>query len=556
MKKEQLKRYLPHLIAVVSFIAVAMIYFHPAAQGYKLKQGDITNYRGMAQEINEFRRMFDEEPLWTNSMFGGMPAYQISVQYPNNIVKMVDKVFTLGLPRPVNYVFLYMFGFYLLLISLRVRPPLAALGAFAFGFSSYFFIILEAGHNTKAHAIGYMAPVLAGIIWAYRGRILFGGAVAALFLALQIAANHVQITYYFAFLVLFVIIAALYKAFKTNQVPLFAKASAVLAGAAFLAVVSNANLLWNTYEYGEYTTRGSTELTVKADGSSNEDIATKGLDRDYITNWSYGIGESFSFLIPNAKGGATGVVGEDPDALKSVDRAMQSTIGQSNKYWGNQPFTSGPVYMGAIIILCFLLGIFFVHTPLKWALLATALLTMALGWGKNFMGLTDFFLDYIPGYDKFRAVTIVLAVTELVVPILAVLFLKKVFDNPEILAEQKKKFFAVAGGLAALLGLFLITPETFFDFLSNQEKDLLNAQMDGEQAADFLLYGESLITVRTEIFRADALRSLIFVLAGGVSLWLLAVGKLKSNAVLGILAVLVLVDMWGVNKRYLNNEKD
>ncbi len=556
MNKDMLKRYLPHLVAIVAFIAVATIYFYPAVNGYQLKQGDITNFKGMAQEIQEFRRMYDEEPLWTNSMFGGMPAYQISVQYPNNVVKMVDKVVTLGLPRPVSYLFLYLLGFYILLISLRVRPAVAAIGAVAFAFSSYFFIILEAGHNTKAHAIAYMAPTLAGIIWAYRGRYLFGGAVTALFLALQIAANHVQITYYFGILVVFVAIAAAVKAYQIKHLPVFAKASATLIIAAVLALVSNMNLLWNTYEYGKYTTRGATELSIKPDGSSNDDIATKGLDRDYITNWSYGKGESFSFLIPDAKGGATGVLGNNPDVMKSVDRSMQSSISQSNRYWGDQPFTSGPVYMGAIVILLFLLGIFFVQSPLKWALLATAILTMALGWGKNLMWLTDFFLDYAPGYDKFRAVTIILAITEFVVPILGFLFLKRLFDEPQIILEQKKKFFAVAGGLAALLGLFLLTPDTFFDFLSQGEKDMLNGQMDGEQAADFMLYGESLIKARMGIFRSDALRSLMFV-AGGIALiWLFAKGTIKAQLALGILGVLILVDMWGVNKRYLNNEKD
>ncbi len=556
MNKELLKRYVPHIIAIAAFAAVALVYFYPATQGYQLKQPDIVNYRGMAQEINEFRRVFKEEPLWTNSMFGGMPAYQIAVKYPNNVVKAVDKVFSFGMPRPVNFVFLYMLGFYILLISLRIRPPLAAIGAVAFAFSSYLFIILEAGHNTKAHAIAYMAPTLAGIIWAYRGRYLFGGAIAALFLALQISANHVQITYYFGIMVGFVVVAALVKAIQIKEVPIFAKATGTLALAALLALLCNVNLLWNTYEYGKYTTRGATELTIKPDGSSNDDIATQGLDREYITNWSYGIGESFTFLIPDAKGGGTAMLGSNPDELKNVDRGMQSSVAQSNRYWGDQPFTSGPVYMGALVVLFFLLGLFFVKGPFKWALLATALLTMALGWGKNMMGLTDFFLDYVPGYDKFRAVTIILSITGFAVPLLAFLFLKRVFEEPELLQKENKKFYAVAGGLIALLGAFLALPETFFSFLSQGERDMLNAQMEGEQSADFLLYGQSLIQARVGIFRSDVLRSLIFVAAGAGLIWLFAKGTLKQTAVLGILAALILIDMWGINKRYLNNAKD
>lgn len=556
MKNINFKNYLPHLIAAAVFVLLSAVYFYPALNGYQLRQGDITNYRGMAQEIQEFRRMYNEEPLWTNAMFGGMPAFQISVLYPNNIVKMLDKAVTLWLPRPINFVFLYMFGFYLLMVSLRVRPGPAIVGAVAFAFSSYLFIILEAGHNTKAHAIGYMAPVLAGIIWAYRGRILFGGVIAALFLALQISANHVQITYYFGIATVFVVLAALYRAVKSDQISLFLRASGVLAGAALLALLSNANLLWNTYEYGKYTTRGPSELTVKPDGTSNEDIATAGLDRDYITNWSYGIGETFSFIIPDAKGGATGVLGEDPEVLKNVDREMQGSVAQSNRYWGDQPFTSGPVYFGAVVMLLFLLGAVFVRAPIKWALLGAAALTVMLGWGKNFMPLTDFFLDYVPGYDKFRAVTIILAVTGLIVAILAMIFLKQVSEEPEVLTKRAKAFFGTAGGLLGLLILFLLLPETFFDFLSSAEKDMLNAQMDGDRAAEFLLYGESLITARTAIFRADVLRSLIFVAAGAASLWLLAKGVIKPKVAVAAIGVLILIDMWGVSKRYLNNEKD
>ena len=295
------RKILPHIIVIAAFVGISAIYFYPAFTGNKLKQGDITHFRGMSQEIVEFRRMFDEEPLWTNSMFGGMPAYQISVKYPNDILGFVDDILTLGLPGPANYLFLYMLGFYLLLLAFRLKPGLAAVGAFAFAFSSYFIIIIEAGHNSKAHAIGYLAPVLAGIIWTYRGKFLLGAAVTAFFVALQVHANHVQITYYFGILVAFYTIAKLIQSVRQKAVPQFVRASVFLLVAGTIGVLANANILWNTYNYGKSTTRGKSELTINPDGSTNQSNVTAGLDRDYVTQWSYGIDETFSFLFPTPK---------------------------------------------------------------------------------------------------------------------------------------------------------------------------------------------------------------------------------------------------------------
>lgn len=560
--KELLRRFLPHIIAIVSFIILAAIYFYPAFDGYILKQGDITSFRGMAQEIWAFRRMFGEEPLWTNSMFGGMPAFQISTLYPNNIIGMLDAVVSLGLPRPANYLFLSLFGFYILLLSFRLKPVPAAIGAVAFALSTYFIIILEAGHNSKAHAIAYMAPALAGIVWAYRGKLFLGAGLAAFFLALQIGANHVQITYYFGILVLFYGIAKLVEAVRNKTVPYFAKASGTLLLAAALALLCNLNVLWNTYEYGKYTTRGTSELTINPDGTSAEDIQTAGLDRDYVTQWSYGIDESFSFLIPNAMGGASGALidentqKENPTLFNELAGGYQETGIFPNSYWGDQPFTSGDVYMGALIILLFLLGAFYVRGPVKWALIITAILTMALSWGKNLMGLTDFFLDYVPGYDKFRAVTIILAVTELVVPLLGFLFLKKLYESKEIVTENPKKYLAVTGALVGLLVVLLAIPDTFFDFYSAAEAAQLNALMAGEKASQTLVYADALKEMRISVFRSDAFRSLIFVVLGAGLVWLFAKSKIKEPVFFVVLAVLVIADLWPVDKRYLDNEKD
>lgn len=556
------KQFLPHLIAIAAFLCISAVYFYPVFEGYKLKQGDITHFRGMAQEIIEFRRMYDEEPLWTNSMFGGMPAYQISVLYPNDILGFVDNIVTLWLPKPIKYLFLYMLGFYLLLLAFRLRPGLAAVGAVAFAFSTYFLIIIQAGHNSKAHAIGYMAPILAGIIWTYRGKLLPGAALATLAVALEIHANHVQITYYFGFLVLLYALARLVQAIRLKKIPAFVKASAVLLVAGAIGVLANSNILWNTYSYGQETTRGPSNLTIQPDGESNAHNVTEGLDRDYVTQWSYGLGETFSFLIPNVHGGASGALIDantqktDPQLYNKLARGYQATQVYPNTYWGDQPFTSGPVYVGALVVLLFLLGALFVEGPVKWALVATAILTIMLSWGHNFMGLTDFFLDYIPGYNKFRAVTIILAVTELVFPLLGFLFLRKLFRDPNLIIREKKKFFIVSGSLLGLLILFLAVPNLFFDFLSSNESNAFNAAMGGEAGAAVLDYVNVLKAERISLFRADAFRSLAFAGIGAALLWFFAKGKLKNSVLIGVLGLLILIDLWPVDKRYLNNEKD
>ncbi len=516
----------------------------------------------MAQEIVEYRRMYGEDPLWTNSMFGGMPAYQISVEHSNDIISIIDDVVTLGLPRPANYLFLYLLGFYILMISLRVKPALATVGALAFAFSSYYFIILEAGHNTKAHAIGYMAPVLAGIIWAYRGKFLFGGAVAALFLALEIDANHVQITYYLGFLVLFMILVFAFRAFRQQKINEFVKASIVLLVAAILGVSANMNNLWPTYEYGEYSIRGTTELTIAPDGNSNEANTTKGLDRDYVTQWSYGINETMTILIPNLTGGPTGaLISEEtqrnnPQMHRAIVEGYQATQVFPNSYWGDQPFTSGPVYFGATVFLLFILGLAFVKNRLKWALLATVILTIGLAWGKNFMGLTDFFLDFVPGYNKFRAVTIILSITGLAFPILGFIFLRQFWMKPEMVAEKPKLFFGVFGGLALLLLAFVVAPQAFFSFLSTQENQIFSNLSQGDGAAAVLQYVSALQDARADLLVADAMRSLIFVLFMGGLVWLFAKGKVNEKILIVSLAVLIIGDLWPVSKRYVNNEKD
>ena len=408
-KSHLLKRAFPHLTAILLFLILSLTYFSPVLEGYKLKQGDIRNWWGMAKETTDFREDVGEEPLWTNSMFGGMPTYQISVLYPNNLISGVYKLYKLGLPRPADAAFLYLIGFYLLLICFRVNPWLAMVGAIAYGFSSYYYIILEAGHNSKAYASALMAPVLAGLILVFRQKKRWlGVAVFGLFLSMQLYANHLQVTYYLIMVIIAYGLYELINAYQKKTLKSFFTSIAYLVLVAFFAFLANSGNLLGTVEYGKYTTRGSSELTINPDGSSNENVKTDGLDRDYVTAWSYGKEETFTYLIPNAKGGATGAIGNNHKALTKASPSFRKNIAQSNHYWGNQVFTSGPVYLGAIVCLLFILGIILWDNKLKWYLFGVFVLATALAWGKNFMWLTDVFLDYVPGYSKFRTVTIIL----------------------------------------------------------------------------------------------------------------------------------------------------
>ncbi len=560
--KQNFKQFLPHIAVIAAFVAICVIYFFPAFGDYQLQQSDITQFRGMSQEISSFRGEYDEEPLWTNSMFGGMPAYQISVKYPNDVLGVVDTIFTLGLPKPANYLFLYLIGFYFLLVTLRVKPTLAAVGAVAFAFASYYFAIIIAGHNTKAHAIGYMAPMLAGIILVYRGKYFLGGGLAALFVALQIDANHVQITYYFGFLVLLYALAKLVEAVKNGALQPYLKASAILVVAGIVGVLANTNVLYNTYKYGEYTTRGKTELTINPDGSSNQSNVTAGLNRDYVTQWSYGIGESFSYLIPNVKGGKSGALidqdmqKENLQLYNKIASGYQATQLMPNSYWGDQPYVAGSVYFGAIVVLLFLLGMFFVRGPMKIALVVAAILTMMLSWGSNFMGMTDFFLDYIPGYNKFRAPTIILAITGFAFALLGVLFLKELISNKKVIVENKKVFLIIGGGLVGLLALFYVLPDTFFSFFSEIEQLNFTQLLEGGSNVAALDYMEAIKDLRVEVFQVDVLRALFFVAVGVALIWFYATEKINEKIFLIVLGVAILGDMWPINKRYLNTEKE
>jgi hypothetical protein len=553
MEKHDFKKYIPHVAAILLFVLISLIYFSPALEGKKLKQGDIERFKGMSKEITDYRKMTGEEPLWTRSMFSGMPAYFISVEYSGNLFRTVNKVLQLGLPHPANQLFLYFLGFFILMLVLRVNPWLAIVGSLAFAFSSYFFIIIEAGHNSKALAISYMAPVLAGIILAFRGRYLAGGLLTAFFLSLEIAANHLQITYYLMLMIIIYGIYELVATIREKRWTNFLKASGSLLIAAVLALGVNATSLLISYDHTPFTTRGKSELTF------NQENKTSGLDRDYITQWSYGMGETWTLLVPDFMGGASyGSVGENSNTFELLEsyripkNDVKAISGQLPLYWGTQPFTSGPVYVGAIIMLLFVFGLIVVRGKLKWWLLTVTVLSILLAWGHNFMWFTNLFLDYFPGYNKFRAVTMILVIAEFAIPLLGILALSRVFEkerDDKLLMKGLKYAFFILGGLLLIL---LAIPGVFFDFSAAGDMNYLKQMGYPEQMHNEVL--AALKADRMRILRIDVFRSLIFIFLAATLIWLFLKKKIKMVYAITGLAILVLVDMWAVNKRYLNND--
>lgn len=533
---------------IVAFAAITLIYFSPIFEGKRLQQHDIGMYKGMSKEIADYREATGETTLWTNSMFGGMPAWNISARQNANLFNEIHPVLSLGLPSPIGAVFIGMLGFFILMLVLDCSVWLSFVAALAYGFSSYMFIIIGAGHNTKAFAIAYMAPVVAGVLLAYKGKYLWGSVLTAFALALEVKSNHLQITYYLLLMLIILIIAELISDLKDKKLGHFFKASACLLVAAVIAVMTNFTILYANYDYGKETTRGK---PVLASASDNQ---TKGLDRDYITQWSYGKGETWSLMIPNAKGGASAYIGKENPALDKSSRQFRDSIAQSNAYWGDQPGTSGPVYVGAIVVFLFVLGALTVKGKLKWALLVATLLSILLSWGKNFMGFTDFFIDHVPGYNKFRAVSMTLVIAEVTMPLLGFLGLAEIVKNPENFKKNLPKFFIALGVTAGICLLFLAAPKLFFSFLSQEEAKQFATLSAGKDGAMYASFATQLEDVRVAIFRKDALRSLIFILLSAVPIFLYGKGKLKAVPAMGILAVLVFVDMFPIDKRYLNND--
>ena len=542
-----LKKLLPDAVAVLLFALISFAYFFPAdTEGRVLAQHDAVAGIGAGKEAKDYYERTGESTRWTNALFGGMPTYQLAPSYPSsNTLGIVQAVYRLFLPTYVGYVFIFLLGFYLLLRAFDFRVWLAALGAVIWAFSSYFFIIIAAGHIWKVVTLAYIPPTIAGLVLVYRGRYLAGALVTALFVALQIAANHAQMSYYFLFVMLFMAIAFGVTACREHRLPAFFRASAILVAAALVGVCINLSNLYHTYQYSKESMRGKSEL-VKPDAANQ---TGSGLERDYITQWSYGIGETFSLLVPNVKGGASVPLAKNETGMAKADPAYFGLYQQLGQYWGEQPGTSGPVYVGAFVLFLFVLGCFVVHGPLKWALLGGTLFSILLSWGKNFMPLTDLFIDYMPLYNKFRAVSSILVIAEFTIPLLAVMALKEVIERPSLLREHAKAFYASLGLTGGVALLFAVLPTFFFpSYISSMEMNALQNAIPADRLAPIVV---NLTAVREAIFTADAWRSLVVILIGVALLYAYTLGKLKANLTVGLLALLCLVDMWGVNKRYL-----
>ena len=538
MKLSTFKSAMPHLIAVLLFTIVSFVYFYPVLEGKKLNAHDTKVYEGSSKEISDYRDKYGHEPLWTNSMFSGMPAYLISVLYPGNLFKHLDNLLKLY-KTPVAALFLSMLGFYIMLLFFRVNPWLAMAGAIAYGFSSYLFVSLSAGHNTKAYAMAWMAPVIGSVVYSFRKHALTGAALFSLFLTMQIMANHFQITYYTGIIVLVFGIFELIHAVKEKILPGFLRTLGLLVVGALIAFSVNFAPLYSTWEYSKESTRGKSELS-KAEGTNET-----GLDKEYITQWSYGIDESLTFLIPGFRGGATKPFDTDSETVKALRKNnLGQAQGQLFMYWGRQPSTSGPVYFGAVVLFLFILGLLIIRGREKWWILTAALLSLVLSWGKNLMPFTSLFIDFFPGYDKFRAVSMTLVMAGVLVPLLGFLALREISEgvvNREKAAKSVLIAALITGGLAFI---FLLLPGLAGSFLRPDENAL----------PDSLSWiKDAMISDRKAMLRTDALRSVIFISGGAALIWFYLRNKLKPAVALSGLTLLFIVDQVPVDARFLGS---
>ena len=537
--KNWFKLAIPHLLAVIIFIAISVIYFYPSLEGKILHTNDGTVASNSAKEISDYRAKYGEEPLWTNSMFSGMPSYLISTLYKGNIVKYADTVLKF-LKNQASAIFLALLGFYILLLFFKVDPWLAIAGAIAYGLSTFFFFSLGAGHNTKTLAISYMAPMIGGIYYTYRHNALKGALFTTFFMTLEILANHPQVTYYSFLCILVFIVAEFVFAVRQKQISAFIKTSAILIIPLALSVGMNFNSLYTTYEYGKYSTRSKSDLII------NDSNKTGGLDKDYITYWSYGVDETFTLLIPNFKGGASIPFDRNSETVTALRKNNASQFAnQFQMYWGTQPGTGGPIYVGAIIVFLFVLGIVIIKGPEKWWLLGATLLSVMLAWGKNFMPFTNLFINFFPGYDKFRSVTMILVIAELCMPLLGILALRDIFNgtsSKKELLNGIKIAFGITGGLTLIFVLF---PGLAGSFLSLQEQHSPNLPA---------WLSSALVADRKMLLRGDSFRSFFLIVLATSAIIGFIYGKIKKEYVILLLAVLFLADMWFVDKRYLNSD--
>lgn len=544
------KKIVPFSIAILIFVIASLAYFSPVLEGKKIEQTDITQFIGSSKEIKDFRAKYDEEPYWTNATFGGMPAYTVSAYYPHDYIKKLDSLIRF-LPRPTDYLFVYFLGFFVLLLVLKVDWRLAVVGALGFGFSTYMMSLFVAGHNAKALAIGYMPLVLAGIILTFQRKYWLGFIVTVFAMALELNASHVQMTYYLLFMVIVYGIVQFVECFKSKELQHFSKAIGILIVAVLIAVGTNATSLMATQEYAKQSTRSTSELTINPDGSTKK--VTSGLSADYITEYSYGITETFSLYIPRFVGGTNREQVEDSELRSFLERSMQQGLSGddanylyriSSPYWGAMPFVAAPYYIGAIFIFLFVLALFLVHGPLKKWLVAATILSLVLSWGKNFSLVTDFFINYVPLYNKFRAVASIQVIAQMAIPLLGILGLKAMLSD-KVTKENKQKALKwttiIVGGLTLI---FVLIGAELFSFITPLDEQI-DAQIEG--------YLEAMVADRQTLFTGDATRSLTLILITAAALWLYIKGKFKQLVVIGICAVLIVFDLVTVDRRYVND---
>ncbi|MFE3866716.1 YfhO family protein [Flavobacterium sp. LS2P90] len=549
-----LNKFYPHALAIIGFVLISLIYFYPVLQGKQIFQSDIVQYTGMAKEQNDFRASDHREPYWTNAAFGGMPTYQLGAKYPHDYIGMIDDVLRF-LPRPADYLFLYFLGFYGLLLVLKIDPLKAFFGALAFGLSTYLIVILGVGHNAKAHAIGYMPLVIAGFILVFRKKYVLGGLITMFAVALEINANHFQMTYYLLIFLLILSGYFIYQDVKEKQYKSMLYSFGILVVAGIFAIGANATNLLATTEYANFSIRGKSELTFNPDGSKI--IGNSAMSREYITEYSYGIAESFNLIAPRLFGGGNSEkLNQDSSVYKYISQyitspaeALQFTENYGSTYWGQQPIVAAPAYIGAVVFFLGILALFIDKRKIKYVFLSGAIIALILSWGKNFPALTDFFIDYVPIYDKFRAVSSIQVILELCFPVLAVMGLQS-FMNSEKEKQWPSLWKASATVFGLFIGLFLI--RNMFDFVGQMDAQLLQMFSQGQDKAFGIGFIDALKEDRKSLYTADLLRSGFFILLSAGVLWMFIKNKLAQNTTVILVGLLMIFDLFFVDKKYVS----
>ena len=541
-----MKTYLNHFICVAILGIVSVVYFYPIISGKSIQQSDISQFLGMSKQIVDHREEFNEEPFWLDNAFLGMPSFQVSAKYPFDILYYIDQGIRF-LPRPADYLFLYLISFYFLIISLRINYKYALFGALAFGFSTYLIIILGVGHNTKALALGYLPLVLSGFLITLRGDYLKGFILSSLFLGLQVHANHYQMTYYTLIMLFIVVVIHYWDFFKKNELRRIYQSLIVFLSVGLISLMMNAPSLLATKEYSEFSTRSKNEISINPDGSLKESM--NGLDNDYITEYSYGILESFNLIFPRFMGGGSSETIRESSKLMEFIRSLEPNQAQqvyqfSKMYWGNQPIVAAPAYIGISIFFIFLFSLLLVNDLNRKWIVISIIISLILSWGKNFSVLTDFMIDSFPLYDKFRAVSSIQVIIEFCIPFLAVLGLKNFFSND---FDEKKKLNSLNYVSVFLISLILI----FYVFGGY----ILDFKSDFEIFSQYPEILNLIIEERKYLFEYDLIRSLIIVISVAIILFLFLKKLIKANVSLALLTIVLIFDLWDVNKSYVNADQ-